>query len=371
MTIPVVLLCLCFSVAYGCQPRGFTVTKSGDSAAPENINAYTLSDVENHFELGSVEYVDELRTPFSCVDARGDEPLLGTPGGDFVELVVAISAYFAEKEAQSASFTPTLQLVRDIVDDFMSDVITTDRPLYYHTDFGRLSNLLRDYEIEIGQAQSFTIFPSDRPTPSANAQTLLNLLKEPEYQGCGHLRLMLEDPDAYGLPSAFVPETLLQELIEWWWDAPAAEQAKFLWVTKLGPLEGKAVTIVTSDEECPGFAPAYPPNLRGSTSFLYHATAVTNFREQVVAPFFKTYDPSIDEDDLLERINDLAGVQLTQTLTLLDPANSVDIFTVTVDGVASPPPPPSPSPPSEPDAGTLASIMTSLVLPFFCMMLLQ
>jgi hypothetical protein len=35
---------------------------------------------------------DVRRTTFSCVDARGDEAMLGTPGGDLSELMNAAMA---------------------------------------------------------------------------------------------------------------------------------------------------------------------------------------------------------------------------------------------------------------------------------------
>jgi hypothetical protein len=37
--------------------------------------------------------VDDRHFPFSCVDARGDEPMLGTPGGDLAEVMAATSAF--------------------------------------------------------------------------------------------------------------------------------------------------------------------------------------------------------------------------------------------------------------------------------------
>jgi len=44
----------------------------------------------------------------------------------------------------------------------------------------------------------------------------------------------------------------MQSFYKFWWPTPAgsAERAKVLWAVKQGPLEGKAVAIITNAGEC-------------------------------------------------------------------------------------------------------------------------
>jgi hypothetical protein len=50
--------------------------------------------VEDHFtnQPGPFPMADVTRHSFECVDARGEQPMLGTPGGDLAELMAAAMA---------------------------------------------------------------------------------------------------------------------------------------------------------------------------------------------------------------------------------------------------------------------------------------
>jgi hypothetical protein len=50
--------------------------------------------VEDHFtnQPGPFPMANVTRHSFECVDARGEQPMLGTPGGDLAELMAAAMA---------------------------------------------------------------------------------------------------------------------------------------------------------------------------------------------------------------------------------------------------------------------------------------
>lgn len=64
-----------------CQSDGVTVTKASAAAKPSDSNAYGVSDVKAHFEqMQPLKYVDNIKQTYTCVDARGDDEHLSTPG---------------------------------------------------------------------------------------------------------------------------------------------------------------------------------------------------------------------------------------------------------------------------------------------------
>jgi hypothetical protein len=52
----------------------------------------------NHFNnQPSMVVQSSAGTTFQCVDARGDEAMMGTPGGDFAEFLMGLMAWENER----------------------------------------------------------------------------------------------------------------------------------------------------------------------------------------------------------------------------------------------------------------------------------
>lgn len=51
--------------------------------------------MQDHFrnQPPGFRMVDARSTTFQCVDARGDDPMLGTPGGDLSEIMNVVLAF--------------------------------------------------------------------------------------------------------------------------------------------------------------------------------------------------------------------------------------------------------------------------------------
>jgi hypothetical protein len=70
-----------------CTVSGVKVTKAAESAKPQESGAYGMTDVQAHFyQVDENPYVKNTEATFACVDARGDNPYLMTPGGDYAEV---------------------------------------------------------------------------------------------------------------------------------------------------------------------------------------------------------------------------------------------------------------------------------------------
>jgi len=236
-------------------------------------------------------------------------------------LIVAIETYAAWK-----GLTLNQQVVRTILRRFFDEEITEARPLYYHTDYTRMQSFFADlktiYNIDA------TIFPSTRPEQS---NLWLDLYSRAQYQGCGHLRLMMQNPTQYGLTNLNLPTWLLQEYINLYWDLPDAQKNRIEFSVKLGSLDGRAVVILNNaGPKCARSSPKYFTNLRGSSVFVFHKGAVEDFRNKTLSSFFRRYDRSLSRADFRQGVATLFSTQLGATLTSLDPANAVDIFSVSV-----------------------------------------
>jgi hypothetical protein len=89
----IIFLLSIISFVLSCQVSSISVSTvvTPTSLAPD---AFDETAVNDHFSYSDdFVYVSDTESTFACVDARRDNVVLGTPGGDFGELVVAIRAY--------------------------------------------------------------------------------------------------------------------------------------------------------------------------------------------------------------------------------------------------------------------------------------
>lgn len=309
-----------------CSPSIDSVALAG---ASKNIpGTLKESDVRNHvdwvFKSPLARYASNTKTSFSCVDSRSDDPMFGTPGGDLCEFAIALTVYF-----KSIGKTATLEDIRSLFRIFLSTEITEKRPFYFHTDDTRLRRVFKKMTTALGR--TITILPNTRPTDESEANKWLDELTESYAQGCGHVRLMINDPATYGLENNFIIKSLIRVFYEEWWARSKADKRIFNFSVKLGPLIGGAIAIVDNvGPACKNASPMLSPNVGGSSVFVYHPNAVAAFRESVLVPFFTKKNKALSNTQFLKGVTELFGTQLTATLTNLAPANATDLFAVNV-----------------------------------------
>lgn len=70
-----------------CTVDNVKVTQASKSVKPQESSAYNSRDVQSHFyQVEAFPYVKNTEASFACVDARGDDAYLMTPGGDYAEV---------------------------------------------------------------------------------------------------------------------------------------------------------------------------------------------------------------------------------------------------------------------------------------------
>lgn len=128
-----------------------------------------------------------------CIDGRAGGPVVGTPGGDAGELTLALSA---------VEHTVRAEVSVETIDALVARYAASFGRFYLHTDeaaIARLDAALRE-DPELASLRGALSVEElvQHPPPELEAP-LASLLAQPEYVGCGHLRLLLEHPEEYGV----------------------------------------------------------------------------------------------------------------------------------------------------------------------------
>jgi hypothetical protein len=212
----------------------------------------SLEDLTGHHAVG-------------CMDGRRAQCVAGVPGASAGLLILLL----ASLEARSGRPLPTRavhQIFRRYLDHFGSFQIHTDRAAQR-----RLARAL-------GHEPDQMI----RNPPDHLRASVLEAILDPDHVGCGHLRLLLEEPDAYGVRRELVEAVLTGFFLRLWDGDPRL----VLGILDGDHHEGGVVRIRAEppresgpwhDRDCTPAAPALVtacPRHRGLDLFVYHPDAV-------------------------------------------------------------------------------------------------
>ena len=163
-----------------------------------------------------------------------------------------------------------------------------DRPFFFHTAKNFLAQAL--------QKAGLRKFPATLPENFTRYQeqpfkVLLEHLSTPEYQGCAHIRLMMQSPDKYNVP-LWISRGVVKAIYRLFWDI---ETHKLVDIENyFSDFFPSGVLKLVNKSEHAKFEPVIRPMvdfnaMHGDSIFIYHETAVSFFRKSVVAPFFEDH----------------------------------------------------------------------------------
>jgi len=259
----------------------------------------------------------------SCVDGRDRRPVVGTPGGDAGELLLALAA-LEDVRGEPLGDAEVARLLDGYLDAFGRFYVHTDEhALAFLRDDPRFAPALTDRGVE-GLL---------RHPPRALEPALLDALTEPDHVGCGHLRLVLSHPQQYGV-RADLTRALLRAVLLRLWQGEAID---------LVILEGEhhegAVVEVRLDREIHAFTriPTFAPRLDDRELFISHPE-VSAWLRAMNAAFLFEVDPWLRahperRDALLERLDSMASAQLAATIDHLARSLPVYVAHVSEDAV--------------------------------------
>ena len=262
----------------------------------------------------------------SCVDGRDERGVIGTPGGDAGEFVLELAALEA--------LTGTA-LDDDAVAAALLARLDSFGELYLHTDLPALTRLLEAARAEgrlsiaLAAVEDLDDFVRFLRSPGEDREeALLALLVDPAHIGCGHLRLMLQHGEEYGVRQRLAIAVQREAWKLLWRGSPE------ILVTALsGGHKESAVLNVRVDEPLWGLAyvPLIFPRIAGEQVFVNHPDAVSFLREAhlqflVREPSPVGLEPS-RADEFRSVMEELGARQLSATLRYL--ADGLPIYDVT------------------------------------------
>jgi rhodanese-related sulfurtransferase len=289
----------------------------------------TREHVEEHVgDTASVRWVKLaallLHGRLSCVDGRDDAGVLGTPGGDAGELVLALSAI---ERLTGRAFSPGE--IRAI----LRRRLDTLGRFYMHTDVLAANNAIKTMRADrrfdealtnVSEALEWRRFWL-QPPESVRAPLLDYATQAPNI-GCGHLKRALTLPDAYLTRSELVASVLSAYHCERW-DGSAETELVVLG----GDHHEGAVLNVRVEGAVHPFTriPLVSPSAFGQQIFINHPQVASYLRRQLAEMIALQRDlvPEVDAPELHAEMERIAEAQLLSTLGAL--AKGLPIYDVT------------------------------------------
>lgn len=240
-------------------------------------------------------YVNVAESHFSCIDGRINDGVLGTPGGDAGEFILALHIY-----EDMLGFNR--QLNQEAVDRFFTSYLKTmkQEKFYMCTDDDALDHLEADSGLQV-------TIDMLRSPPEANKKDLLQFLMKPDNTGCSHIKRMLKMPDFYSIRLEIV-QMFLSSYFSVLWDRENPLRARLLLERLVGNHDEGAFLEVRSNEACQTaqIAPLIKPKNEGKSLFVNHIDAASIRRKQL-AKFFVNeinhHQQPLDIDTMHHRMN--------------------------------------------------------------------
>jgi rhodanese-related sulfurtransferase len=254
----------------------------------------------------------------SCVDGRDDSGVMGTPGGDAGELLLALGAVERVTGKRLDDATVERLLLRRL---------DTFGRFYFHTDLtagnALIASMRQDRRLD--EALSNVSEPLEwrrfmTSPPEEVRDIMLEHAIQPAHIGCGHVRLALQNPDRYGIRPALV-ESFLRAFLRLQWTGHDENETAVL---PGGHAEGAVVNIVVEHGvEAFSAIPLVSPMAAGSQMFVNHPQVSAFLRGQMSRFFARQADICSlgrgGEQELLGELSSLGDTQLGHTLAKLAP----------------------------------------------------
>jgi rhodanese-related sulfurtransferase len=268
----------------------------------------------------------------SCVDGRDDRAVIGTPGGDAGEFLLALAS------VERVTGKP---VAPERLPALLEAYLETFGHFYIHSDTTAGNNLIRSMRADPQLAPKLppTSFgPKEwraymAAPPEELRAEIVRHFTIPGNLGCGHIRLMLQNPDKYLIRSELV-EAFLRAYFTMRWCGVVELDMVMLGG---GHQEGAVVNIrlergVWAFTRVPLISPAC--GTAGVQMFVNHPQVADFMREQV-ARFFTTHPEllPLGEDKfaiLRKDMRRVADLQQAATLSVL--AKGLPIFDVVFKG---------------------------------------
>jgi rhodanese-related sulfurtransferase len=325
------------------KEQGFYTTRdAGILSAKNSLRPYsprweskkgslTQEEIEKHVgDVHSIRWVKLaaflLHGRLSCVDGRDDSGVLGTPGGDMGEFLLATSV--VERLCHKKLNAQELKIL------FLRRLDAFGR-FYLHSDVSASNTLIasmrQDKRLDAALSNVYEAMEWRRflaKPPVEIREVLLEHILRPEHIGCGHMKQALLRHVEYGTRPELVLDLFRSYLTVRWEGATEADYV----VLPGGHNEGAVINVMLSEELAPfSKIPLVSPAAEGSQMFVNHPQVSAYLRRQLAEFFVRQTDlfspPAGGSALIYEEITKLAQTHLVNTLGVL--AKGLPIFHLT------------------------------------------
>jgi len=269
---------------------------------PEKVaDAIDISTVRSHFgDPKTLEWAHIGQQFFSDIDGRSEEKILGTPGGDIAEFILALSSYEEETKGSIDQATATGLL--------MEYLKTMSRTKFYMST----SEHAHDNLTSASGCKNVEI--SD--PPEGIKAMLLEAVTQPDNVGCKHLKMMLSSPAEYQTRKEIV-EIGIRSYYQVMWNKTFTGHTKLCFIMLKGPHKEKAFVNVQAAQHCQdqGLAPLISPQACYGDMYINHPEAVIKFRAELANFLAQSNKPLAQS--IITRMNDKGTTQLAKTASKL------------------------------------------------------
>ena len=289
---------------------------------------------------------------FSDIDGRSNYAVMGTPGGDTGEFILALCAMDHARDDLNRHKTQpgkklTLPDVRNLLAAWIDKIANKRKYFFMQTDRTALSRLEAAVGVPNFLTQNYTSMDHKLK------QLIVDLSVLPEHVGSTHLRLMLTNANEYGCRTETVEyvmtafwEMLLQidtglnkEDSDYDYDSNSNSEtssnsfAQQLSNTLLYHVnrgyhqESAVVSVYALEGECPNAVPMVVPGANAETDagdtpvtqvIVHHPSAVAPLRAELAEFLIKySHDLNLDGASLIRHMNALGSQGLDRTLETL------------------------------------------------------
>lgn len=300
----------------------------------ERTAPFELDEIAEH--VGNTRSVRWLKLAafllngrMACVDGRDATAVVGSPGGDAGEFVLALGALES--------------LIGDALPDSAVDTLLARRVeafgrFAFHTDVHAGNRSIAAMRTDprtsaavagISDPVEFRRFFGSPPAQYHDA--LAEIMVRPEHIGCGHLRLMTQNPARWGVREGLT-QRVINTAIHLRWQG-----LRELEVTPLpgGHGEGAVLNVRVAETMNPfAYIPLIAPSIAGRQLFVNHPDVASYLRRELARWLVLQTDLFTPPTDtaLFEAMAALHAVQLGETLGALAPGLPVFEVVMQRDG---------------------------------------
>lgn len=284
------------------DPGSPTIPKTDDSEST-NSSAY----VPTHSALSVTELLEMLGNPgrvewapfqsisFGCVDGRYANGNAYAEGGDIGELLLAMTVY-EQMTTKSLTQEETSKMFADFV------AHTSKSKIHMCTTQAAIDQLT-----EAVAAPVLDVFnPSEEYKSS-----LMHRIASPEFVGCDHIKMMLQQPEKYATRAALI-EQLIRAFFTILWNEYNPLRAKLELFVLKGEHVERAIVKVRTKEWCigqQGLAPMIAARTPEASAFIMNPDVLIYSRSKLSDWFANHVDPPIHGEEMRQRMRTLGAGQ--------------------------------------------------------------